>query len=104
MTDELIPPQRYTSLDEIRLRKSQLRKQLRKDSEQMKAKAQTLFHKEEGEQLPTQRFMGVMSKGAGFIDGAILVWKLYQKFHRPKNTNKKKGGWSLFSKKKKKRK
>lgn len=103
MTDEMIPPQRYVSLEEIRQRKKQLRNLLRKDSEQMKAKAQTLFHKEEGEKMPTQRLMGVMSKGAGFIDGAILVWKLYQKFHRPnKNGKKKSGGWSLFGKKKKK--
>ena len=105
MTDEMITPQRYVSLEEIRQRKSMLRRQLRKDSEQMKAKAQTLFKRDEGEKLPTQRFAGMVSKGAGFIDGVILVWKLYRKFHRPgTGSNRKGSGFSLFAKKRKKKK
>ncbi|MBR5686957.1 MAG: hypothetical protein IKX36_03255 [Prevotella sp.] len=101
MTDEQIPPKIYASLEEIRMRKSQLRKMLRNDSEQMKAKAQTLFHKDEkNANMPTQRFVGMVNKGAGFIDGIILVWKLYQKFHQPKQkSRKKKGKFSFFSKK-----
>lgn len=102
MTDEMTTPQRYVSLDEIRQRKSQLRRLIRKDSEQMKAKAQTLFHKEERSKMPAQRLMGAMTRGAGFVDGALLVWKLYQKFHRPaKSSKKKSGGWSLFGRGKK---
>lgn len=101
MTDEQIPPKIYASLEEIRMRKSHLRKMLRKDSEQMKAKAQTLFHKEEKDaNMPTQRLVGMVNKGAGFIDGVILVWKLYQKFHQPKQKSRKKSRFSLFSRKK----
>lgn len=75
------PP--YTSLEDIRARKSELQKQLTDSGKEVKAIWNTIFHKPAPlPSSPTQRLMSLASTGAGLIDGAILGWKLYRKFRK----------------------
>ena len=105
--DVQLPPI-YRSLEEIRLRKAQLRMELQKDTTQMRSMTHTLFQKEEVSGTPSQRLVGFVTKGAGFVDGMLLVWKLYRRFHGGSVPAKRKNGglFGLFGggKKKKKKK
>lgn len=78
--EEQLPPV-YRSLEEIRLRKAQLRMQLRKDTSTMQGMTNTLFKKEDTSNSPTHRLVGMMTKGATFVDGLILAYKLFNRFH-----------------------
>ena len=66
----------YTTLRSIADRKSQLLKEIRKDSDQL-TKPTALTSKRKG-----ARLQGLMTTGAGVLDGLILVWKLYRKFKK----------------------
>ena len=72
----------YKSLEEIRTRKDSLKKEIRQDDKQIKGLWGDLFHKPEamGVMTPSKRITGLMSTGAGVLDGLILGWKLYRKF------------------------
>lgn len=73
----------YTSLEEIRLRKTVLQKQLGDSGKEVKTIWDSIFHKSEpSPSSPTQRLMSLASTSAGLIDGAILGWKLYRKFKK----------------------
>ncbi|MBP5258966.1 MAG: hypothetical protein K6A98_06725 [Prevotella sp.] len=77
--------QPYKSLSDLRLRKEMLRSELRKDDKKMQKMWNSLFHKPEKTALtPSSRIAGLMSTGAGILDGLILGWKLYRKFKRKK--------------------
>lgn len=105
--DVQLPPV-YHSLEEISLRKAQLRMELQKDTTEMRTMTHTLFQKEEVAGTPSQRLVGLVTKGAGFVDGMLLVWKLYHRFHGTNVPAKRKSGglFGLFGggKKKKKKK
>lgn len=72
----------YKSLEEIRDRKYALKAQIRKDDQQIKELWGDLFHKPDmlAASTPSKRLTGLMSTGAGVLDGLILGWKLYKKF------------------------
>ena len=72
----------YKSLEEIRDRKYALKAQIRKDDQQIKELWGDLFHKPDMlvASTPSKRLTGLMSTGAGVLDGLILGWKLYKKF------------------------
>lgn len=90
-------PTVYRSLDEIRLRKAQLLKEINKDSSKMEGIWNTLFHQPKKSQLtPTSRFSSMMKTGAGVLDGLILGWKLYRKFGGGSKKNSKKKKFSFF--------
>jgi hypothetical protein len=73
----------YNNLDEIRLRKAQLLTDIAKDNNRMRKMWDSLFHKRSsGKKTPSKRFSGLLSTGAGVLDGALLAWKLYRKFKR----------------------
>lgn len=79
-----IPPsQTYNTLQAIKKRKAQLRKQIRKDSEEINRLRKNLFEKP----VPLKgnyRLQSLMTTGAGVLDGALLIWKLYRKFKKKK--------------------
>jgi len=79
----------YHSLDDIRMRKQELRQMLQKDNGEITQLWNGLFAKPEVK-TPTNRIQGLMSKSMGIVDGAILGWKLYQRFspNRKKKTKK----------------
>ena len=84
MTDnpELI---QYSSLNEIRLRKELLRKDIEADDAKIKALWKSLFTKPDAlskKATPGKRMQSLFSIGAGAFDGALLAWKLYRKFKR----------------------
>lgn len=83
------PLQTYRSLEEIRMRKEMLRRELQKDNGQIKETWQGLFHSEKSN-TPSRRMSGFISTGAGVMDGIILGWKLYRKFYGGKNNKDKK--------------
>jgi len=77
-------PTTYRSLEEIRTRKDALLEEIRKDDKQMKGLWNNLFHKPTAltAATPSKRISGLMSTGAGVLDGLILGWKLYRKFKK----------------------
>lgn len=79
---DITTPSPYKSLEEIRARKDSLIKEIRKDDKQIRTLWNSLFHRPEavGLMTPTKRITGLMSTGAGVLDGLILGWKLYRKF------------------------
>ena len=83
------PLLQYKSLDDIRARKEQLRRELHKDNHSMKTQWNTLFHKEESN-LPSHRFANVMSTGMSVFDGFILAWKLYNRLGKKHSKSRKK--------------
>ena len=80
----------YKSLEEIRTRKDLLKKQIRKDDQEIRTLWGNLFHKPEplGVMTPSKRITGLMSTGAGVLDGIILGWKLYRKFKSGKRSKR----------------
>jgi hypothetical protein len=80
----------YKSLEEIRTRKDSLKKQIRKDDQEIRTLWGNLFHKPEplGVMTPYKRITGLMSTGAGVLDGIILGWKLYRKFKSGKQSKR----------------
>ena len=84
MTEDMLNINPYTNLQSIQDRKLQLRKEIRKDNEQINKLSKQLFAK------PTELMNnrgklsvnGLMATGAGVLDSAILVWKLYRKFKK----------------------
>lgn len=75
----------YQSIEEIRLRKAALQKEIEADSAKIDEKWHSLFKKPEAlskSVTPSQRISGIISSGAGVLDGILLVWKLYRKFKR----------------------
>lgn len=70
---------RYKSLNDIRLRKAQLRSDIIKDSNKIAGLWNELVHKPKDNSTPMKRFSGMITTGAGVLDGAILGWKLYRK-------------------------
>lgn len=75
----------YRSIEEIRLRKAALQKEIEADSAKIDEKWHSLFKKPEAlskSATPSQRISGIISSGAGVLDGILLVWKLYRKFKR----------------------
>lgn len=75
----------YQSIEEIRLRKAALQKEIEADSAKIDEKWHSLFKKPEAlskSATPSQRISGIISSGAGVLDGILLFWKLYRKFKR----------------------
>lgn len=91
----------YHTLNDIRLRKAQLRTDIIKDGNRIAGLWNELVHKPKAKNTPTQRFSGAVSTGAGILDGLILGWKLYRTFGSRRSGNfLGKNGFSLFRKKK----
>lgn len=74
----------YRTLEEIRLRKSQLLVDITKDSNKIGRMWNNLFHKPSasGKKTAGKRMSGIISTGASVVDGLILGWKLYRKFKK----------------------
>lgn len=75
----------YHTIAEIRLRKSLLLKDIHKDSEKIDRQWHSLFQRPQAlskSLAPSKRLGNFMNLGAGFIDGALLAWKLYRKFKK----------------------
>lgn len=79
--DKTMLPPDYRTLDEIRLRKAQLLTEITKDNARIKGLWDNLFHKPARKPTPSKRFSGLMTTGAGIVDGLLLGWKLYRKFN-----------------------
>ena len=99
------PLLQYKSLDDIRARKEELRQSLRQDNQSMKTQWSGLFHHEKSNS-PSRRLANIMSTGAFVLDGVILAWKLYNRFHSDSPKSLEQGNLiaSLFGGSKKKRK
>lgn len=78
-------PIEYKSLEEIRLRKAILLKDIQKDDYRIQKNWNSLFGKPaalKSSARPSKRFGSLMATGAGLFDAAMLGWKLYRKFRR----------------------
>ncbi len=81
------------SLQALRERKKEIRKQINDSEGKISYIWNEIFHKPSPSELasPTKRAVKLLYNSAGIIDGAIFAWKIYQKF----------SGAKLFLKKKK---
>lgn len=71
------------TLEEIVMRKDMVRENLHNDDKKIKELWGSLFEAPNlKSQTPAKRITGLMNVGTGFIDGAILAWKLYRKFKK----------------------
>lgn len=85
---------KFSSLDDIRVYKEELRERINRDRDAISTKWNELFHKEEpAPQNKAQKIMKMLSMGTGVLDGAMLGWKLYRKYQE---------GAFLFGKRKRK--
>lgn len=90
-------PQHFQSLDDLQLKKEEIRAQIRENNVQIQTMWQELFPKQT-QTTPTSKWSNAMTKGFGVVDGAILGWKIYRKFWGKKPPKKKKKGFlsSIF--------
>ena len=75
----------YSSLNDIRMRKELLKKDIEDDDARIKALWKSLFVRPDAisaKATPGKRMQSVLSVGAGAFDGALLAWKLYRRFKR----------------------
>lgn len=85
MTESYSTPATYSTLEEIRMRKALLLKDIQKDGDRIDHQWHSLFHRPQGiskSATPSKRIGSFMNIGAGFIDGVLLAWKLYRKFKK----------------------
>ena len=80
-------PLLYRSLDDIKMRKQELRRMLQRDNGEISQIWNGLLARPEVN-TPTNRIQGLMSKSIGIIDGALLGWKLYQRLKPGKKKRK----------------
>lgn len=81
------------SLEALDARKRELTAEISKSEEKLAGIWNDMFHNpEEDTSSPTQRALNFVSSATGVIDGALLGWKLYNRFGK---------GLKLFKKKKK---
>lgn len=85
MTESYSTPTTFQTIEEIRIRKTILLKDIQKDNDKIDFLWHSLFHKPkplEKNTTPSKRINSLLSTGAGLIDAAILTWKLYKKFKK----------------------
>ncbi len=74
-----------SSLNDLRLRKELLRKDIESDEKQMRKLWRSIFTRPQAlskQASTSKRISSLISMGAGALDGAILAWKLYHKFKK----------------------
>lgn len=79
MQNDLETPTGYKTLDEIRQRKEKVLSAIRDENRQIDRLWTNLFRDDE----PRKKgftLASVINTGMGFMDGFLLVWKLYKKF------------------------
>ena len=75
----------YNSLNDIRLKKEAIRKEIDADDAKIQTLWNSLFTKPEilsRNASPSKRLQSLLQVGAGAFDGALLAWKLYRRFLR----------------------
>lgn len=85
MHDDTRSPITYKTLEQIRLRKAMLLRDIQKDDNKIENLWKSLFRKPTAfkKNVPvSKRMNSLITTGAGFIDTIILGWKLYKKFKR----------------------
>ncbi len=84
-TNEYTDTNGYNSLNDIRLRKEALRKDIEADDKKIKQLWNSLFTKPEvfsKNASTSKRITSMISLGAGALDGALFAWKIYRKFKK----------------------
>lgn len=74
--------QKYTSLLELQLRKEQLHSAIQSDNRVFAEKWKSLFVKPKVKSKKSLSFSSLVNTGANALDGFLLAWKLYKKFHK----------------------
>ncbi len=74
----------YHSIDDMRRRRKQLKKEIGATEKEISHLWRNLFHKHsrKGPVSRMGRIGSVVSTGVSVVDGALLVWKLYRRFKR----------------------
>lgn len=74
----------YKSFSEIRARKDQILKNIRKDNEGIRHLWSSMFNELAtlASKLPSKCMPGLTNTGTGILDGVLLVWKSYRKFKK----------------------
>jgi hypothetical protein len=76
--------QTYSSLGDIRLRKSKIKKEITDNEKEIAMLWKSLFRSDSDKafQTPSKKITNFLKTGAGLLDGIILGWKLYRRFVR----------------------
>lgn len=82
MSNTLTETPQYRSLLELQLRKEQIRNAIIKDNADMAGKWKSLFSRPKTKEKKSLSVSSLVNMGAGALDGFLLVWKLYRKFHK----------------------
>lgn len=85
MHNDTRSPITYKTLEEIRLRKAMLLRDIQKDDNRIENLWKSLFRKPTAFQKnasPSKRINSFIATGAGFLDALMLGWKLYKRFRR----------------------
>ena len=75
--------QGFCTIAEIEEYKSRIKEDIQDDEAKIASLWNSLFHKEEPTmpKTPVQKIINLANLGTGILDGVILGWKLYRKFH-----------------------
>lgn len=82
MSTDIQQATRYHSLTELQLRKEQIRNALHKNQTDIGKKWKSLFEKPKMKSKKGFSLASLLNTGAGALDGFLLAWKLYKKFHK----------------------
>ncbi len=85
MNNDSTNPISYKTIEEIRLRKAMLQKDLQKDDNLIRNQWHSLFSRPvalSADAKLSRRINSLMTTGAGVLDAFILGWKLYRKFKK----------------------
>lgn len=70
----------YRTLDDIHLRKLNLRNEIKSNEKEVKHLWDSIFHRKSAK--AESGLSRMLKLGTGAFDGALLGWKLYRKFKR----------------------
>ena len=75
--------QGFCSIAEIEEYKSRVKEDIQDDEAKIASQWNSLFHKEEPTmpKTPVQKIINLANLGTRILDGVILGWKLYRKYH-----------------------
>lgn len=73
---------RYDTLDDIEMRMEELRIKQSEGSKRALNLRKQIFTPQKGKSSSKTNWSSLLSNSVGFIDGALLAWKIYRRFKK----------------------
>lgn len=74
--------QQCTTLSEIQRRKAELLQEIRNDNKEISTLWHEIFNKPDAVRKKGFSMSGIMTTGAGVVDGLLFAWKLYKRLKK----------------------